>query len=26
LYKGVSGYAGTLSHFQVAQRRPGTSE
>ena len=26
LYKGLSGYAGTLSHFQVAQRRPGTSE
>jgi len=26
LYKGVSGYASTLSHFQVAQRRAGTSE
>ncbi|HMD51061.1 MAG TPA: N-acetylmuramoyl-L-alanine amidase [Bryobacteraceae bacterium] len=26
LYKGVSGYAGTLSHFQVAQRRAATSE
>jgi N-acetylmuramoyl-L-alanine amidase len=26
LYKGVSGYASTLSHFQVAQRRPGASE
>lgn len=26
LYKGVSGYASTLSHFQVAQRRAATSE
>jgi N-acetylmuramoyl-L-alanine amidase len=26
LYKGVSSYASTLSHFQVAQRRAGTSE
>jgi N-acetylmuramoyl-L-alanine amidase len=26
LYKGVSGYASTLSHFQVAQRRSGASE
>jgi len=22
LYKGLSSYAGTLSHFQMAQRRP----
>jgi len=26
LYKGVSGYAATLSHFQVAQRHPSSSE
>jgi len=26
LYKGLSGYAGTLSHFQVAQRRSAAAE